>query len=95
MTLSGRYFLPGPVEIDPDVARVMLKPMMGHRGAEARALVARLQPGLQSIFGTTSPVMMITGSSTSLMEAGIRAGVRERVLCVVSGMFGERFANIA
>ena len=41
VTLSGRYFVPGPVEIDAEVAAAMLRPMMGHRGPEARELVAR------------------------------------------------------
>lgn len=95
MTLSGRFFVPGPVEVDAEVAQAMLRPMMGHRGPEARALVGRLQPGLQSLFGTHRPVMLATGSATAMMEAGIRSGVRETVLCVVSGIFGERFANVA
>lgn len=95
MTLSGRYFNPGPVEVDSEVAQAMLRPMMGHRGPEARALVGRLQPGLQSLFGTQRPVMLATGSATAMMEAGVRSGVREKVLCIVSGLFGERFADVA
>jgi aspartate aminotransferase-like enzyme len=94
MTLSGRYFLPGPVEVDPDVMAAMQHPMIGHRTPEARELVGRLQPGLQRLFGTSRTVLMSTGSSTSLMEAGVRCGVRDRALCVVSGFFGERFARI-
>ena len=95
MTLTGRFFNPGPVEVDTEVAQAMLRPMIGHRGPEARALVGRLQPGLQTLFGTTRPVMMATGSATAMMEAAIRSGVRDTVLCVVSGTFGERFADIA
>lgn len=95
MTLSGRFFNPGPVEVDTEVAQAMLRPMIGHRGPEARALVGRLQPGLQALFGTTRPVMLATGSATAMMEAAIRSGVRDRVLCVVSGTFGERLAHTA
>ncbi len=95
MTLSGRFFNPGPVEIDPEVAAAMLRPMIGHRGPEAHALVGRLQPGLQAVFGTTRPVMLATGSATAMMEAAIRSGVRENVLCIVSGIFGERMADAA
>ena len=95
MTLSGRFFNPGPVEVDSEVAEAMLRPMIGHRGPDARALVGRLQPGLQSVFGTTRPVMMATGSATAMMEAAIRSGVRDQVLCIVSGTFGERFAEVA
>ncbi len=94
MTLSGRYFLPGPVEVDGEVLAAMQQPMIGHRGPEAHELVARLQPGLRQVFGTARPVMLSTGSSTSLMEAGVRCGVRDRALCIVTGFFGERFAKI-
>ena len=95
MTLSGRYFIPGPVEVDSLVAQAMLRPMMGHRGPAARELVARLQPGLRSLFGTTRPVMLATGSATAMMEAAIRSGVQDQVLCIVGGTFGERFAEVA
>ena len=30
-----------------------------------------------------------------MMEAAVRSGVREQVLCIVSGTFGERFADVA
>lgn len=95
MSVSGKYFLPGPVEVDPAVMAAMQRPMIGHRGPAARALVAGLQPGLRALFGTERPVMLATGSATAMMEAGVRSGVRERILCVVSGTFGERFAHVA
>lgn len=93
--LSGRFFIPGPVEIDPAVAAAMQRPMIGHRTDEARELVARIQPGLQQLMGTTRPVMMATGSATAMMEAAIRSATENQVLCVVGGTFGERFARIA
>lgn len=95
MSLSGRYFLPGPVEVDTDVTQAMLHPSISHRGQVAEAMLREIQPPLQSLCGTARPVMMISGSATAMMEAGIRAAVRERVLCLVSGVFGERFATIA
>jgi aspartate aminotransferase-like enzyme len=95
VTLSGRYFIPGPVEIDPAVAAAMLRPMMGHRGPAAHELVARIQPGLQALFGTRQSVMMLTGSATAMLEAAIRSGVRDRALCIISGLFGQRMARVA
>ena len=95
MTLSGRYFIPGPVEVDPAVMQAMLQPMIAHRGPKGHDLVARLQPGLRALFCTERPVMLSTGSATSMMEAAVRAGVRDRLLAVVSGTFGERFAHTA
>jgi aspartate aminotransferase-like enzyme len=95
VSVSGRYFIPGPVEVNSDVMQAMQRPMMAHRTAAASELVASLQPGLQSILGTARPVMLITGSATAMMEAAIRSGVRDSVLCIVSGLFGARFADIA
>jgi aspartate aminotransferase-like enzyme len=95
MTLSGRFWLPGPVEVHPDVMAAMSRPMINHRGAQAEALHARLQVGLRKIFQTPRPIMLATASATAMMECAIRSGVNDRVLCVVGGWFGERFATIA
>jgi aspartate aminotransferase-like enzyme len=73
----------------------MLRPIIPHRSERAEAILRSMQPGLRALFGTERPVMMLTGSATAMMEVGVRAAVRERVLCVVSGVFGERFARIA
>jgi aspartate aminotransferase-like enzyme len=95
VTATGRFFLPGPVEVHPDVARAMLHPAIGHRSAAAEAMLARVQRGLGDILQSRRPVMTVTGSATAMMEAAIRAGVEERILCVISGHFSERFARIA
>lgn len=95
MSLTGRYFIPGPVEVSPAVMEAMMRPMCAHRGPEGEALVALVQPGLQALFGTQRPVLLATGSATALMEAAVRSGVRDTLLAVVGGTFGERFASIA
>lgn len=95
MSLAGRCWLPGPVDVDPDIAAAMTAPTIGHRSAAGRALAGRVQAGLQHLFGTSEPVLLATGSATAMMEAGIRSGVRERLLAIVGGTFGERFAQIA
>lgn len=95
MTLSGRYWLPGPVEVHPAVIAAMAHPTIGHRSPEAEHLHHRVQAGLREVFRTTRPVMLATASATAMMECAVRSGVSERVLCVVGGEFGERFAQIA
>ena len=69
--------------------------MIGHRGPAMEALLARLQPPLRALFGTSRPVYIATSSATGLMEAAIRNGVRRRVLSLVNGAFSERFHQIA
>jgi predicted phosphoserine aminotransferase len=91
----GRFFLPGPTEVRPEVLQAQLRPMIGHRGRAMEELIARLQPGLKSIFRTRRPVYISSSSATGLMEGALRNGARRRVLCLVNGAFSERFHKIA
>ena len=60
-----------------------------------RELLARTYAALPPLFGTHRPVYIASGAATGMMEAAIRCGTRGRVLSLVSGAFGERFARIA
>jgi predicted phosphoserine aminotransferase len=91
----GRFFLPGPTEVRPDVLEAMVKAVIGHRGPDMNALMADLEPGLGHLFRTERPVYVSTSSATGMMEAAITNLSRRRVLCLVCGAFSERFYNIA
>ena len=96
MTASfGRFFLPGPTEVLPEILEAQVRPMMGHRGTATEALLGAVDPPLRAAFRTQNPVIISTCSATGLMEAAIRNGVRRRVLCLVNGAFSQRFADIA
>jgi aspartate aminotransferase-like enzyme len=73
----------------------MSRQMIAHRSPEMRELLARVYTALPPIFGTTQPVYVASCAATGMMESAIRCGTRERVLSLVSGAFGERFARIA
>jgi aspartate aminotransferase-like enzyme len=92
----GRFFLPGPTEVDPEVLAAQTHPMIGHRGSAIQELIAEIEVGLKQVFLTDRPVVISTSSATGLMEAGIRNGVGQRkVLSLVNGAFSKRFADIA
>ena len=91
----GRFFLPGPTEVRPEVLLAQLRPMIGHRGKGMEALIAGMQPMLQSVFRTTRPVYIASSSATGLMEGAVRNAARRRVLSLVNGAFSERFHQIA
>jgi aspartate aminotransferase-like enzyme len=91
----GRFFLPGPTDVRLEVLQAMVRPMFAHRGPEMIALLQRLEAPLKRLFRTTHPVFVSTNSATGFMEAAILSGVRERVLVVDGGFFGDRFARIA
>jgi aspartate aminotransferase-like enzyme len=91
----GRFFLPGPTEVLPDVLDAQRRPMIGHRGKGMEELIARLEVGLKYVFRTERPVYIAAASATGLMEAALRNGARTRVLSLVNGAFSERFYHIA
>lgn len=90
----GRFLLPGPTEVHPDVLAAMLRPMIGHRGPAMVALLTALEAPLRRLFRTTRRVVVGTCAATGFMELAVRSGVRARALSLVSGAFGERFAAI-
>lgn len=95
MIEAGRLWNPGPTEVRAEVLDAMRRPMIFHRSAEMEALMRRVTPRLGTIFGTARPVHVITGSGTAAMELAIRGGTVKRVLSIVHGDFGERFARMA
>lgn len=91
----GRFFLPGPTEVHPDVLQAQTRPMMGHRGADAQAFMRPIYSDLQKVFHTSRPVVVSTSSATGLMEAAVRNAGRTRILSLVNGAFSQRFSDIA
>ncbi len=92
----GRFFLPGPTEVHPDVLAAQAQPMIGHRGPAIKELMSRVVEGLKPVFVTERPVIISTSSATGLMEAAVRNSWSEgKVLSLVNGAFSGRFADIA
>jgi aspartate aminotransferase-like enzyme len=91
----GRFFVPGPTEVRPEILEAMSRPMIFHRSGEMHELMQRVTARLGPVFGTKRPVHVLTTSGTGAMELAIRNGTRNRVLSIVHGDFGERFANMA
>src|SRR5581483_6644176 len=92
----GRFFLPGPTDVHPEVMAAMQRPMIGHRSSAMEALLSGIAPSLSRIFRSpaTNPVLVGTASATGFMEMAVRNGVRRRALSLVNGSFSDRFANL-
>lgn len=88
--------IPGPSPIPPSVQRAMSQPMIGHRGHETTLLVQDLKKNLKAVLGTEQDVLMLTSSGTSSLEAATVNATRpgDEVLVLVTGSFGDRFAQI-
>lgn len=94
MEAFGRFFLPGPTEVRPEILAAMNRQVIGHRGRDLSALLEEAEPRLKRLFRTSRPVYVSSSSATGLMEAGIRNGVRRRALSLVNGAFSGRFRDL-
>jgi predicted phosphoserine aminotransferase len=92
-----KLFIPGPIEVRPEILRAQAKPMIGHRSADFESLFARVQPKLREVFYTKSRVYVSTSSGTGLWEAASRNCIRDdkKVLHLVNGAFSERWADVS
>src|ERR1700746_1353079 len=94
-TKHPRLWIPGPVEVDEVILETLATPLIGHRGAEFKALYEACQPGLKQIFGTERPVFVATASATGVMEGCIRNLVKKKSLPLVCGAFSEGWFETA
>lgn len=96
-TGHARLFIPGPVEVRPEILAAQAQPMVGHRSAAFAELYARLQPKLQQSFRTENRVYVFTSSGSGIWEAASRNCIRDnkKVLHLVCGAFSDRWAKIS
>lgn len=90
----GKFFLPGPTDVHPDVLAAQLRPMIGHRSSTMEAILKDMAPKLGRLCRTARPVLIGSTSATGFMEMAVRNGVRRRALSVVNGAFSDRFAQL-
>lgn len=90
----GRFFLPGPTDVHPDVLAAMERPMIGHRSSAMEQLMGGMAEPLGRLFRASRPVLVGTASATGFMEMAVRNGVTRRALSLVNGAFSERFADL-
>ena len=90
----GKFFLPGPTDVHPDVLAAQVHPMIGHRSGAMEQLLEKMAPRLQALARTSRTVLVGTTSATGFMELAVRNGVRQRALSIVNGAFSDRFAKL-
>ena len=75
-----RLFIPGPVEVRPEMLLALATPQIGHRTQEFKDLHAELNGKLQELLYTNNLVLLFTSSSTGAWEPAVRQGVQKKVL---------------
>ncbi len=88
---------PGPVQLHPEVQKILAQPMIHHRTPEFDQVLAHALNGLKFLFQTVQPVFIHTATGSGAMESALVNVLNpgDHVLAVVSGKFGERWADMA
>ncbi|KYG69951.1 alanine--glyoxylate aminotransferase family protein [Bdellovibrio bacteriovorus] len=98
-SLNDNYSLlaPGPVNLHPEVRKVLALPMIHHRTPEFDAILKRVLKGIKSVFQTEQDVYLLTSTGSGGMEALLVNVLSpgDKVIAIVSGKFGERWADMA
>ncbi len=87
-------FVPGPVDVAPEVAQAQTRAMLPHRSPEFEAIFHACEQRARALFRTQYRVFLIAASGTAFQEACVRNLVTERMLVVVNGGFGKRWADV-
>ncbi len=94
---SNYLLIPGPTPVPHRVTQAMSAEMFNHRGPRFAELIAELTASLKTVFQTEARLFMLTASGTGAMEAAVVNFLSpgDRVVSLVNGSFGDRFADIA
>lgn len=99
MALQDDYSLlaPGPVNIHPEVRKALALPMIHHRTPEFDQILKKVLTQIKTVFQTEQPVYLLTSTGSGGMEALLvnTLSPGDKVIAIVSGKFGERWADMA
>ena len=89
--------IPGPTPVPESALIEMAKHPMAHRSKEFSNILKEVYDDLKYVFQTKNDVFLFTASGTGAMCAALDNIVNEgdKVLCLVIGNFGARWAKIA
>ncbi|WP_288685564.1 alanine--glyoxylate aminotransferase family protein [uncultured Brachyspira sp.] len=89
--------IPGPTPVPESALIEMAKHPMAHRSKEFSNILKEVYKDLKYVFQTKNDVFLFTASGTGAMCAALENIVNEgdKVLCLVLGNFGARWAKIA
>ena len=88
-------FVPGPVDVHPDVLAAQTRPMLPHRSKEFEELFHRAADKARQVFYTSQRVFLTASSGSGLQEAAVRNLAKEYVLACINGAFAKRWHTVA
>ncbi len=92
-----RLMTPGPVPLSPAVREILGQPMIHHRTPEFERVLKSVGQKLKKTFLTEYPVFMHASTGTGAMQSALTNTLNpgDKVLAIVSGKFGERWAKMS
>lgn len=88
-------FVPGPVDVDPEVLNAQTQAMLPHRTAEFEEIFHRAEGKARKLFYTRNRVFITASSGTGLQEAAVRNFANSQVLNCTNGAFGNRWHDVS
>ncbi len=89
-----KLFIPGPVEIAPEILATMSTPMIGHRMKEYAVIHARIKANLRKLLFTEGRVFLATSSAFGVMEGAVRNLVGKRCANFCNGAFSDKWHDV-
>jgi aspartate aminotransferase-like enzyme len=92
--MAKKLFIPGPVEIAPEILQAMATPMIGHRMKEYAQLHGRVKEKLKRLLFTSDRVFLATSSAFGVMEGAVRNLVAKRCANFCNGAFSDKWYDV-
>jgi serine---pyruvate transaminase len=95
--MKQRLLTPGPAPVPEETLLDLARPMIYHRTAEFRAMLAEVLEGLQYVYRTKNLIVPLTASGTGALEAALVNSVPpgRKIICLIGGRFGQRWKDLA
>ena len=88
-------FLPGPVDVAPEVLAAQARPMLPLRSPEFEEIFRRTCGKAAFLFGTAARVLIGSYPAAGMEETAVRSLVDQNLLCCVNGALSDRWFEIA
>lgn len=90
-----KLFIPGPVDVEPDVLEKLATRQIAHRSKAATNLQESISKKLQTLMYTDNTIILSTTSGSGIMEMAIRSTTKKRAAVFSVGAFGDRWYKMA
>jgi Serine-pyruvate aminotransferase/archaeal aspartate aminotransferase len=92
--MHKKLYIPGPIEVSPEILQAMATPMIGHRMPEYARLHKGVTDKLKRLMSTSDKVFLSTSSAFGAMEGAVRNLVGKRCANFCNGAFSDKWHKV-